>query len=67
MNPNEKAIDILDRFRNVGMSEDDSRKCGLIVCDTMMDENINLEGSQPRNYMNSIYDFYYNVKREIIG
>ena len=67
MNPNEKAIDILDRFKNVGMSEDDSKKCALIVCDTMMDENINLEGSYPKNYMELIYNFYYNVKREIIG
>ena len=67
MNPNEKAIDILDRVRNIGMNEDDSKKCALIVCDTMMDENINLEGSYPKNYMELIYNFYYNVKREIIG
>ena len=67
MNPNEKALEILNRFRDIGMSEDDSRKSALIVCDTLMDENINLEGSYPKHYMELIYNFYYNVKREIIG
>lgn len=65
--PTDVAIELLDRFQDIGKNEEDAKKCALIVCDVLMDFNINLEGSQPRTYMEEVYNFYYNVKRNLIG
>lgn len=64
-NPVDVAIELVDRFNEQKI--EDAKKCAMIVCDVIMDANINLDGEQPKRYMEMVHDFYYNVKREING
>jgi hypothetical protein len=67
----EKAQYLIEKFKDIQYpdftSEQQAKKAASILCDEMMDANINLDGEQPKRYMEMVYDFYYNVKREING
>jgi hypothetical protein len=71
MNPKERAEYLIQKFKEIQYpdftSEQQAKKGASLLCDEMMDANINLDGSQPKQHMQMVYDFYYNVKREING
>jgi hypothetical protein len=71
MTPEEKAVYLIERFKEIQYSdftsEQQAKKAASILCDVIMDANMNLEGEEPKRYMEMVYNYYYLVKREING
>jgi hypothetical protein len=71
MSPREKADYLIQKYKDIQYpdftSEQQAKKGASLLCDEMMDANINLDGEHPKRYMEMVHDFYYNVKREING
>jgi len=71
MSPRDKADYLIQKYKDIQYpdftSEQQAKKGASLLCDEMMDANINLDGEHPKRYMEMVHDFYYNVKREING
>jgi hypothetical protein len=71
MTPKERADFLIEKFKEIQypdfQSEQQAKKCASILCDTIMDSNINLECDEPKRYIESVYNYYYLVKRQING
>lgn len=71
MSPKERADYLIKKFMEIQYpdftSEQQAKKGASLLCDEIMDANINLDGSNPKNHKEIVYNYYYNVKREING
>jgi hypothetical protein len=71
MKPKEKADYLIQKFKEIQYpdftSEQQAKKGASLLCDIIMDANMNLEGEEPKRYIEMVYNYYYLVKREING